>query len=470
MVISRRGCTIFDITKPNSKVPNASRFYEYFPPKKRVEPEPATLPDIFGNDCRISSRNDNEMQTDARELSGNVEDPSDLSPRNNREEGPDMDATLSPEGQELLRPLVNSIERHFGMSADDSDESEDYYDDEARRELFHPYIDAFESYFINRNRANSDVDSDQSDDDDYDSYDGENSHGHGALNGLSASNLAFDRALHDRPNDPDPFGHQHEPPNYHGSEFPILHFSETTIHLMSHALDPQMAVVCRVPLRQRFSSPFSAGSEPCDRFNLVKYIPENGLVVAASQKGRALVLALTRFEDKMFFRVDSIVPFKDQEKHGERPLRPLLGMAVSPMQGFEMQPDVPYIPSNASALRRLAFKYMVLGNGNDDDDSEGSDSDDYDVDDSSHPIYNDEQSEVTMKDVESSPLRTLPEYHAEASRVRRANESRRSWYSSRRYRLFLLYDDQTVMSYEFWYSRKGSRSTTSHGDSGDESV
>ena len=242
--------------------------------------------------------------------------------------------------------------------------------------------------------------------------------------------------------------------------------------------------------------------EVMDRFNLVKYIPEHGIVIAASQKGRAAIIALTRFRDKFFFRIDWIVPFSHQEDFGDRPFRQLLGMDVSPLQGFELPNDVPYIPLSLEGLGRFAFKFKVSfrdDNGSDYDDDEEEEIDHDEQEDHSNSnlnqtsqfhshshstIENNEENEneneihphhpspttttskpkpqnanpkntinhnPSLQQPQQQQLHTLPEYHAQASRIYKPHESWRSWYSSRRYRLFLLYDDHTVMSYEFWY-------------------
>lgn len=170
---------------------------------------------------------------------------------------------------------------------------------------------------------------------------------------------------------------------------------------------------------------------------MVKYIPEHGIVIAASQKGRAAIIALTESPTTgRTFRVDWIVPLESQEKYGERPLVPLLGMSVAPMQGFEIQPDIPYIPQDryaegkemeaeterGTSINDLLFQYKETNNPSS---SSGS---------------------------ESEQELTLPECHARATRSYPPEESWRGWNPSRRYRLMLMYADHTVMSYEFWYT------------------
>lgn len=197
---------------------------------------------------------------------------------------------------------------------------------------------------------------------------------------------------------------------------------------------------------------------------MVKYIPEHGIVIAASQKGRAAVICLTESPDTgVTFRVDWIVPFQSQERFGDRPLTPLLGMAVAPLQGFEAPPDIPVIPNSSrgsGSLPRgddedkneMLFHYRCVSDG--------------DTPESTNTPQAQSQSqsqgpETTAMDTEpdyllhqqgpSLPHLTLPECHAKASRIYRPAEPWRGWNPSRRYRLLLMYSDHTVMSYEFWY-------------------
>jgi hypothetical protein len=244
------------------------------------------------------------------------------------------------------------------------------------------------------------------------------------------------------------------PPN---ANFPILHFSQTDIRLIAHPLAPHASVFCGDPLRQHITRHVGL-IQHCDRFIMAKYIPEHGIVVAASQKGRAAVITLTESETAgLAFRVDWIVPFESQEKYGERPLIPLLGMSVGPMQGFEMPPDVPYIPHNVSE-NDLAFHYEPLIH-------------DDELDTPSQRSYKSPGTPMFDTGVESIPeqgfhtLHTLPESHARATRAYQPDEGWRGWNPSRRYRLLLLYADHTVMSYEFWYN--WSTTGTAH-DEGDE--
>ena len=81
-------------------------------------------------------------------------------------------------------------------------------------------------------------------------------------------------------------------------------------------------------------------------------IPSLGLVILASQKGRALILSLTKMIPSTTFppslkdfscqnksvygmKVAAVLPFAEQERQNQRSSYPLHGIAVSPLQGSE---------------------------------------------------------------------------------------------------------------------------------------
>ncbi|KAJ5667327.1 hypothetical protein N7507_003191 [Penicillium longicatenatum] len=262
------------------------------------------------------------------------------------------------------------------------------------------------------------------------------------------------------------------------SFFPVIHFSEHHISLASYPLDSEYHLLCKNPLAQR-SSPSIDIHSACDRFNMVKYIPEVGIVVAASQKGRVAIISLTWQQEIGFaFRVDWIVPFLTQEFRSQRPVIPLLGLAVSPMPGFEIPQDVPCIPQGIDPADWLSFNYRSL------DPDEDDEAPSYPL--SSNPSYHQEpypascpkptdqsmsrsgsgpeseaepelesESEESSEDISISGRvnyeHTLPELHAQASLGYRPDEPWHGSHASRHYRVLLLYADHTVMSYEFWH-------------------
>ena len=139
---------------------------------------------------------------------------------------------------------------------------------------------------------------------------------------------------------------------------PILHASIRNVYLLqpsnqehkSGAYMPPMVGIAN-PLRQKIQQDFEY-LRMFERLNMSAYIPTLGVVVLASQKGRALVLSLTKISGSVAFpaemqdrdicgktnyamRVECILPFAHQEKANQRPFAPLHGIAVGPLQGYE---------------------------------------------------------------------------------------------------------------------------------------
>jgi hypothetical protein len=139
---------------------------------------------------------------------------------------------------------------------------------------------------------------------------------------------------------------------------PILHASIRNVYLLQpsqqrHGPDqpflPPM-VGLAAPLRQSIQAEYRM-LNMFDRLSMHAYIPTLGVVILASQKGRAIVLSLTRVRQNMTYpveidpklgvktnyamRTECILPFKSQEKAGQRPFSPLHGIAVGPIQGTE---------------------------------------------------------------------------------------------------------------------------------------
>ncbi|KAK8200937.1 hypothetical protein M8818_006256 [Zalaria obscura] len=79
------------------------------------------------------------------------------------------------------------------------------------------------------------------------------------------------------------------------------------------------------------------------RCNMLAQIPSLSVVIVGNQKGRVLILSLTQVHsmDKHVyaFRIAHMLPRRNQELAGHRPMSPLHGIAVGPMQGTENLPD-----------------------------------------------------------------------------------------------------------------------------------
>ncbi|KAL2355924.1 hypothetical protein BJ546DRAFT_840398 [Cryomyces antarcticus] len=136
---------------------------------------------------------------------------------------------------------------------------------------------------------------------------------------------------------------------------PLLFTSVADIYLLQPCSNPDEPASCSpiVALADSLYQKPSEHTSRCnvfDRFNLSAQIPDLGVVVLASQKGRVAVLALTQVQTQVSeprgnslvlkiertvfaYRLERILPFHSQEKAGQRPNAPLLGVAVGPIQG-----------------------------------------------------------------------------------------------------------------------------------------
>ncbi|KAA8643298.1 uncharacterized protein ATNIH1004_010065 [Aspergillus tanneri] len=495
---------IFDLTKLSSRVPNASRLYNYFPPAVKVEPERLILPDIFGADCLINkesgalqdigcsassesggSTESNKFHTAAGSLR-----PSDSADAFSHRavDGSVYEETMSQDssshGDEDLE-LQQSSSQETGQHNESDQHTGNLSLQRRRGPLTTPEF----LQFALLEALGGDIPGAEELLDDYSgivednlSDDQEMEDEEPSVEGAVAYQV-FDRMSRNAFPDDDAGLHGRmealtglpPTPAPANSNFPILHFSQTDIRLIAHPFAPHASVVCGAPLRQPFTHPI-VSIRACDRFNMVKYIPEHGIVVAASQKGRAAVIALTESESAgLTFRVDWIVPFESQEKYGDRPLTPLLGMAVSPIQGFEMPPDVPFIPRDLSD-NDLTFRYQHILDDEADNISFAGRSADRSFSDIRTPpdllgpskrqtsthVFNTNDESVEEHKHQSSP--TVPECHARATRTYQPEEHWRGWSPSRRYRLLLMYADHTVMSYEFWYNWNTASTEDSEND------
>lgn len=204
------------------------------------------------------------------------------------------------------------------------------------------------------------------------------------------------------------------------SDFPIIHFSETHIRLLPGPFASGPSVIFRAALSQVLTAR-SPAIEACDRMNMALQIPELGIVIAASQKGRVAIISLTEVPRKgKMFRIDRILPFESQERRRLRPLVPLLGIAAGPVEGHLLPPE-------AENDRK--------------DNSSPEPSSVFDE------IY-DEEEEDPQDTAGESHKRNLP------FESMRGGFKREQWHGteySRRYRLYLTYYDNTILKYELYY-------------------
>jgi hypothetical protein len=150
--------------------------------------------------------------------------------------------------------------------------------------------------------------------------------------------------------------------------FAILHSGQRIVTLLQPPFD-EAAAICIDPCHEHLpATAYNLGS--FDRLNLTCYIPELGVAVLATQKGRAAIFTLTTLPTSIAtsdrpspphsrhlpsprhgsgasgagmahtaarhaLRLDWVVPFKSQENRKQRPWSPLLGLATAPVQGCQ---------------------------------------------------------------------------------------------------------------------------------------
>lgn len=178
-----------------------------------------------------------------------------------------------------------------------------------------------------------------------------------------------------------------------GLPCPILHASVRNIYLLQPPDQRSRSEVNeRLPLNPPllgFANPLRQNIQAgygylrfFERLNMNAYIPELGLVVLASQKGRAIVLALTKIpsatrskpsttqstapptyppemasykhKSNYCMRVVALLPFSDQETKNQRPFAPLHGIAVAPLQGTTAGSD-----GHAMAYEGTRYRLMM---------------------------------------------------------------------------------------------------------------
>ncbi|KKA25398.1 hypothetical protein T310_0576 [Rasamsonia emersonii CBS 393.64] len=480
--------TVFDLTHLSREVQDASHLYNYFPPAVRSEPEEPTIPDIFDPDCCISK--DSYPQTPSLSRSSDTSSDDELSDiegvsasnvgreeshegRSSGEQGTDGQRSAAAEAETRSdqptphQAADNNNNGHFTL--DESMTANDVLQLILQEALGDAMSDSdIELEVIDDENAET-VEGGGEQQQTEDSGASEDASDHSAETG-EASSQHSSGVMRDTTSDPNTETEEQirakdlpSAPEPICFNFPILHFSQTDIRLIPHPFASYPSVVCGGPLRQPFTRTILS-IRSYDRFNMVKYVPEHGIVIAATQKGRAAVITLTEAPGKgLTFRINWMLPLASQEKYADRPLIPLLGIAVSPVQGFEKPADVSYIPRGACDRNDLSFHYKFQGINGEPVSIDNSDGDSWYIKPDAEEQQQPTEDEMMMMETESdlptnlnlnrphSSKLTLPECHAIANRNYQPHERWQGWNPSRRYRLFLTYGDHTVMSYEFWY-------------------
>lgn len=116
--------------------------------------------------------------------------------------------------------------------------------------------------------------------------------------------------------------------------FAILQTSAWSVRLLTTPATGT-TVVGRRSLWQRVTG--HANLAQYERLNMLRYVPELSLVVVGCQMGRVGLFTTTRDRNAadLGLRLEHTLPFATQEQAGERPVRPLLGFAIAPVQGRE---------------------------------------------------------------------------------------------------------------------------------------
>ena len=119
----------------------------------------------------------------------------------------------------------------------------------------------------------------------------------------------------------------------------IFHASEGDVRLIYDIFDSQTNGVIHERVIGKETSPDLYGPlQQLDRLNMVAQIPELGVVIVASQVGKAALLTMTKLRGEKLlhgFRVECRLPFESQEEARRRPRCFLLGIATAPLQGHE---------------------------------------------------------------------------------------------------------------------------------------
>lgn len=271
-------------------------------------------------------------------------------------------------------------------------------------------------------------------------------------------------------------------------QIPTLHLSNFNLRLFDANNPGPVSVYCSDLLS--FQRPMYYRTHPAvDRLNMTQYVPDLGVVVIGSQIGRVAVCSLTRkgANGPFGLRIDWILPLLQQEVDEERPRVPLLGIAVGPVHGHEV-PRTRFPSVSEDGQHRsgtwlqdrtdengvsITFDpgFAVLRRDSSDVGSSSSGGQDYEAsadeaESSARAEAGDASHEKSIRS-KPSPLakqwkgkracRTLSKAREAAAM---ADEPWRGIEYSRRYRLMLTYNDQTVLTYEL------SRAAPYVGDAG----
>lgn len=119
-------------------------------------------------------------------------------------------------------------------------------------------------------------------------------------------------------------------------KIPTLHCTASHLRLLMAPQASSAHVFCANILKQALPEYIEMTNYVhLDRINMIQQIPELGIVIVATQIGRCAICSTVRNEKTgtLGLRVDWVLPTSKQEARHLRPPMPLLGIAVSPIQG-----------------------------------------------------------------------------------------------------------------------------------------
>lgn len=146
-------------------------------------------------------------------------------------------------------------------------------------------------------------------------------------------------------------------------ESSIMRLYETDIELRSHEKYDGVGIMMQHATKQ--IQPRPAGLPVMrwahERLSNYHYLPELSLVVAGSMCGRVALITLTQTlrNDLLFkrgFKIEAILPTKQDEDERRRPICPLFGVAVGPLP-VDGRPDVYTKPRHARRFRIMMQYY-----------------------------------------------------------------------------------------------------------------
>ena len=219
------------------------------------------------------------------------------------------------------------------------------------------------------------------------------------------------------------------------SPFPVIQCSASHIRLLNVPKAKTPHFFCASALKQTLPRVIERSRLiDMDRLNMMQYIPELGVVIIATQIGRCAVCTLTKKSDTGTpgFRVDWILPTKEQEKIGLRPQATLLGIAAGPVQGRQIGEE-----ESSSDESESSFGAEELYTNHSTASSSGGSSI------SESNLLQGRKHHLPSSKSRPSPIRPNHPIFPKA-------ESWQGIENSRRYRLMLTYYDQTVLTYELW--------------------